>query len=146
MVTGDAVERRAHAARGVLLAMAVDTPAHRQRGRRGSQADEMLQIVEQPRPRLRTHHAHALDGTMTALAFDTGADMRLVREIGELGHLEHAHPRYRFTALRVAVDFLDFRVVLRADDPVTAHAPLDGGQPRVLGAPRIGVAVLTADL
>src|SRR5688500_4152207 len=146
MVTGDAVERRAHAARGVLLAVAVQAPAHRQRRRRRPQADEVLEVVQQGRACGGAHYAHALDGAVARLAFDAGAHVRLVGKIRELRHLEHTYPRHRLTALGVAVDLLDLRIVLRADDPVAAHAPLHGGQARVLRAPRIRVAELAADL
>jgi hypothetical protein len=44
------------------------------------------------------------------------------------------------------VDLADLGVVRDADDLVTADAALDGGQPRVLGAARIGVTVLAGNL
>src|SRR5438094_6959368 len=87
-----------------------------------------------------------MDGTVTRLTVELVARVRSGREEGELRHLEDSDPRNRLTALGVAVDFRDLRIVLGADDLVAADAALDGGNPGVLRASRVGVAVLTRDL
>src|SRR5687767_6314258 len=50
VVTGDAVEGRSGAL-GVLGAMAVDAPAHRRGRLWGSQADEVQEVIAEPRAR-----------------------------------------------------------------------------------------------
>src|SRR5262245_31063783 len=82
---------------------------------------------------------------MATLAGETGADVRLVRELGELRDLEDAHPRNGFATLRVLVDLLDLGIVLGADDGVTAETAIHGRQARVFRATCVGVAILTVD-
>src|SRR5712691_341959 len=69
VVTGDAVERRVGAAPGVLIAMAVDAPAHRERGLGRAKPDEVEEIVGQPLPRPDGGvRGHGLDGAVARLA------------------------------------------------------------------------------
>src|SRR5438094_2908362 len=70
----------------------------------------------------------------------------VVRAVRELRDLEHARPGERGAAARVVVDLADLGVVRHAYDLVAADAPLDGWEPRVLRARRVGVAVLAGDL
>ena len=102
--------------------------------------------MEQCRSGVGPDDAHALDGAVAGLARDGKAHVRRVREERELRHLEDAHPRDRLAAPREVVELGDLWIVLGADDLVAAHASLDRGKPRVLRAPRIGVAVLARDL
>src|SRR5438309_8252060 len=146
VVAGDAVEWGLGSARRVLLTVALDAPAHRESPRRRFESDEDLQIVEQCRSGVGPDDAHALDGAVAGLARDGKAHVRRVREERELRHLEDAHPRDRLAAPREVVELGDLWIVLGADDLVAAHASLDRGKPRVLRAPRIGVAVLARDL
>src|SRR5262249_33848963 len=60
VVAGDAVDRGVGAALGVLIAMAVDAPAHRQGRLRRTQADEVDQVVGQPGARLGSIGGHGL--------------------------------------------------------------------------------------
>src|SRR4029453_2228841 len=52
MVACHAVERRVPARRRVLFSVAVDAPAHRERGCRSLEADQIEKVVRQTRPRL----------------------------------------------------------------------------------------------
>src|SRR5438094_8671835 len=92
MVTGHAVERGVSAGRRILLAMAFDAPAHRQRGRRRLEAHQMQQVDRQLGPGLGRGGRHRLDWGVTRLALETRADVRLVREVRELRELVHSHP------------------------------------------------------
>src|SRR5919106_1650777 len=146
VVAGDAVERGLGIAGGVLLAMAVDAPAHGQGRSSRLQADEVGEVVEEPWPGPSAHYPHLFNGAVAALAGDRGPHVGLVREVRELRDLEDAHPRDRLAAAGVLVDLGDLRIVLRADDSMTAHAPFDRRQAGVLRAARIGVTVLAIDL
>src|SRR4029453_14823558 len=92
MVTRHAVERRLPSLRLVLFAMAVDAPAHRERRGRGTQPDQVLEIVDERRSRPRTDDPHLLDGAVAALTGEPGLHVGLVREVGELGNLEDPDP------------------------------------------------------
>src|SRR5438552_14992967 len=79
VVTGDAVERRVHAALGVLVAMAVDAPAHRQRRLSGTQAHQVQQIVGQALAGADGGvRSHGLDRAVARLAPQLRAQVRLV--------------------------------------------------------------------
>src|SRR3989338_3282163 len=145
VVARDAVERRLLVLARVLLAVTVDAPAHRQRRRRGAEAREVQQIVREARPRRGRERRHLLDFPVAGLALHAGADVGLVREVGELRQLVHPHPRDRLLPGEVLGELLDLRQ-LRARDLVAAHAALDRRQPGVLRAPRVAVAVLAVDL
>src|SRR3989442_1348936 len=152
---GDAVERRRRA-RGdrrrvdavgaVRRPVTLHAPAHAERGRRRREADEVQQIVEAVRALDRRDPHELLDLTVARLAGEAGPDVPPMLEVDELRHLVDAHPRDRLLALPVALELLDFRVSGGGDDLVAAHAALYRRQPRVLRPPRVGVAVLTADL
>src|SRR5262245_23565788 len=122
-MTRHTVERRLAALR-LLRAMTVHAPAHRERRRRRTEPDEADEVVHHAGAGLRGDGRHALDGPVTRLARQLGADVRLVREARELRHLEDAHPGDLLATLRVPVDLLDLGVVLRADDLVTAETPI----------------------
>src|SRR5207237_4794694 len=84
--------------------------------------------------------------TVTGLTLESKAHVRSVREKGEFRNLEDSDPRNRLAAPCVVVNLRDLGIVLGSDDLVTAHAALDRGNPGVLRASRVGVAVLTRDL
>src|SRR5712692_5459216 len=71
--------------------------------------------------------------------------MRLVRKVGELRKLVHAHPGDRLFLREVLGDLLDLRQS-RTGDLVTPHAALDGRESRVLRPARFAVTVLAVDL
>ena len=101
-MAGDAVERRAGSALGVLRAMAVDAPSHRQGTRGRSEPGQSKEVVGQLRSGVGADHPHALDRTVAGLALEPEAHMGEVGEIRELGKLEHALPRNRLSAPRVS--------------------------------------------
>src|SRR2546430_7919342 len=144
-MTDHALERRLGAT-AVLLAMAVDAPAHAQPWWRQSEADEVQQVVAERAASLGAHHAHSLDRPVAGLARDTGTHVRLVREVRELRNLEDADPRNRLTATGVLVDLGDLGIVLSSDDLVATHATLDRRQSSGCPPSRLGVAVLTGEL
>src|SRR5262249_34174338 len=141
-----ALERCLAATSGVLLTVALDAPAHRQRPGGGPEAEKPDQVIAELRPRVGSDHPHPLDRAVARLALEPEADVGLVREVGELGDLEDADPGDRLATLRMLVDLRDLGIVLSADDLVAAQASLDRRKPGVLGAARVRVAVLARDL
>src|SRR5882724_10638923 len=92
MMAGHAVERGVPRGFCVLLAVAFDAPAHRQGRRRGLEAREVQQVDRQARAGLGREGRHGLDGSVTPLALEARADVRLVRKVRELRQLVHADP------------------------------------------------------
>src|SRR3989338_10260610 len=92
VVTHDAVERSLGLLPRVLLTVAVDAPAHAERRRHGAEPDEVQQIIHGTRTRHGPERRHLLDFPVARLALHLGADVRLVRKVGELGQLVHPHP------------------------------------------------------
>src|SRR5262245_14774774 len=145
MVAGHAIERRVPGGLRVLLAVALDAPAHREGPRRGPGAPEAKEGDGKRRSGVGRKSRHRLDVAMTALALEPRADVRLVRKVRELRQLVHADPGDRFL-LRVKVgELLDLGLVRRGD-LVTPHAALHRGKPGVLRAARVAVTVLAIDL
>src|SRR5439155_10011568 len=145
VMTCHAVERGMPAGRCVLHPVAFDAPAHGQRRPRRLEAHETQPVDRQRRSGLGCEGRHGLHGSMTALALEARADVRLVREVRELRQLVHAHPG-DWLLLRVVLgDLLDLRLV-GSGDLVAPHAALDGRKARVLRAARVAVAVLAVDL
>src|SRR3989475_9736663 len=64
VVAGDAVERRARPAHGVLPAVAGHAPAHPQGPRRRPEHGEVHQVVYERRPGFGAGHPHTLDRTV----------------------------------------------------------------------------------
>src|SRR5215813_10277984 len=127
MVAGHAIERRVPGGLRVLLAVALDAPAHREGRRRGPEAHEVQEVDGQRRSGVGREGRHRLDRAMAALALEPRADVRLVRKVRELRQLVHADPGDRFL-LRVKVgELLDLRLVRRGD-LVAPHAALDRGK------------------
>src|SRR6267142_2599769 len=145
MMAGHAVERGVPRGFCVLLAVAFDAPAHRQGRRRGLEAREVQQVDCQARAGLGREGRHGLDGSVTPLALEARADVRLVRKVRELRQLVHADPGDRLFLRVILGDLLDLRLV-GAGDLVTSHATLDRWKSRVLGAPRVAVTILAVDL
>src|SRR5882724_11189818 len=145
MMAGHAVERGVPRGFCVLLAVAFDAPAHRQGRRRGLEAREVQQVDRQARAGLGREGRHGLDGSVTPLALEARADMRLVRKVRELRQLVHADPGNRLFLRVILGDLLDLRLV-GAGDLVTSHATLDRRKSRVLGTPRVAVTILAVDL
>jgi len=82
-MAGDALERRAGPASGVLLAVALDAPSHRQGPGWRSEPDQAQEVVAQLRSRVRTDDPHPLDRTVAGLTLEPEAHMGSVREVGE---------------------------------------------------------------
>src|SRR5215831_17263606 len=127
MVADHAVERSVPRVLRVLLAVALDAPAHRQGRRRGPEAHQVQEVDRQRRSRVGRVGRHRLDGPVTSLALEARADVGLVREVRELRKLVHAYPRDRFLLRVVLGELLDLRLVGRGD-LVAPHTALDGWQ------------------
>src|SRR3989441_3731372 len=119
-------------ARDVALHVAVDAPAHRERG----------------------HLVHLGHATHVAVAGDAalGAqdlDMALVREAHEARQRVHARPHGRLLVDPRLSDLFDRRLIglgRTADYLVTAEAGLHGGDPRLARDGHRAVAIQTGDL
>src|SRR5262249_30287559 len=128
MVAGHAIERGVPGRLRVLLAVALDAPAHRQGRRRRPEAHEVQEVDGQRRPGVGRVGRHRLDRAVAALALEPRADVRLVREVRELRQLVHAHPGDRLLLREILGELLDLGLVRRSD-LVTPHAALDRGKP-----------------
>ena len=122
-MTSDAVER------GFALGVAIDAEAH-------------VNFV-------RGHDSiHRLDWSVTALALDSGVDMRVMREADEVGQRVHAVPVDLEWRLRVVGPRTGDRLDSTFGDSVAvaSDASRDRGHAGLLGSGRVGMAVLTWDL
>src|SRR5205814_6895877 len=141
VVARDAIERSVRIVRGVVLAVAVDAPAHAQRRRCGTEAGHVEQIIRERRTGACRHGGHRLHGAVARLARHTELHVRLVRKVRELRQLVDARPGDRLAPGAVFRELLDVRLV-GGDDLVTAETALHGRQARVFRAARVGVTVL----
>src|SRR5262245_52803936 len=141
VMTRHAVHGRSRPARSVLLTVAFDAPAHAQGWAGWAHAHEVHEVVAEPGAGAGGGRGHGLHGAVTRLALEPGADVRLVREIRELGELVDALPRNRLVLGGELGELLDLGTV-GSRDLVTPHAAGDRRQSRILRASGIGVAVL----
>src|SRR5712672_3335048 len=122
-MTADAVQR------GFALGMAIDAKAH-------------VDFIN------RHDAIHRLDRSVTALALDSGVDMRVMREADEVGERVHAVPLDFERRLRVVgpwtSDWLDS--TFGDSVAVASNASRDRGNARLRRSRRVGMAVLTWDL
>src|SRR5216683_6594407 len=122
-MTADAVQR------GFALGVAIDAEAH-------------VDFKD------RHDAIHRLDRSVTALALDSGVDMRVMREADEVGERVHAVPLDFERRLRVVgpwtSDWLDS--TFGDSVAVASDASRDRWHTRLRGSSRIGMAVLTWDL
>src|SRR5437867_5090309 len=119
-------------ARVVALHVAVDAPAHLERG-------ELVDL------RHATHVAVAIDAALGA----KDLDVALVREMHEAGQRVHASPHGRLLVDPRRSDLFDLRLIgLRgtADDLVTAEAGLHRGDPRLARDGHRAVTIQAGDL
>jgi len=121
-MTSDAVER------GFALGVAIDAKVH-------------VDFID-------GHDAiHRLDRSVTALALDSGVDMRVMREADEVGERVHAVPLDFERRLRVVGPWTSDRLDSTSGDSVavTSNASRDRGNARLRRSRRVGMAVLTGD-
>src|SRR5438094_5619462 len=135
VVARDAVERSVRVARGVVLAVAVDAPAHAQRRRCGTEAGHVEQIIRERRTGACRHGGHRLHGAVARLARHAELHVRLVRKVRELRQLVDARPGDRLAPGAIFRELLDVRLV-GGDDLVTAEAALYRRQAGVFRAAR----------
>ena len=121
-MTADAVER------GVALGVAIDAKAH-------------VDFIN------RHDAIHGLDRSVTALALDSGVDMRVMREADEVGERVHAVPLDFERRLRVVGPWTSDRLDSTFGDSVAvaSNASRDRWNARLRRSRRVGMAVLTWD-
>src|SRR5258705_6190207 len=111
---------------GSPLFVTVETPAHRQR-------------------RVLTDASHRFDRTVTRRAAHAARDVLAVIEVDEVRKVVNLDPRDWLAPLNGLFELLDLDG-LRAQDPMTVHAHVERGDPRVPARSRAEMAVEAGDL